>query len=171
MGTRNLTIVRSKRKDKVIQYGQWDGYPEGQGRTIADFLKEVDLPKFKKQVDALKVYTKQAIKKAYMDAGHDGGQWIEMSVSNRANKAHPALCRDHGAGIMELIYNGTVKKVQLFSEWDGKEVGEGSWIEYYYIVDLDKKTVQMNGGKKYTFEQWCSKNFVKKLAKQEEDEE
>lgn len=170
MGTRNLTVVRSKGKDKVQQYGQWDGYPEGQGQDIADFLKEVNLTKFKKQVNSLKTYTKKAIEKAYKDAGHDKGDMVSSEVSDRKNYAHPALNRDHGAGILHLIHDGTVKKVQLFSEWNGKSLPADSWVEYFYIIDLDKKTVQMNGGKKYTFKQWCEENFMKKLAKQEEEE-
>lgn len=33
MGTRNLTAVYLDGQYKVAQYGQWDGYPEGQGIT------------------------------------------------------------------------------------------------------------------------------------------
>ena len=33
MGTRGLTMVVSKGKTRVAQYGQWDHYPSGQGRT------------------------------------------------------------------------------------------------------------------------------------------
>ena len=39
MGTRNLTIVYVDGEYKVAQYGQWDGYPEGQGATCLDFLR------------------------------------------------------------------------------------------------------------------------------------
>lgn len=40
MGTRNLTLVKDREgKTKVAQYGQWDGYPEGQGSTILNFIK------------------------------------------------------------------------------------------------------------------------------------
>ena len=39
MGTRNLTIVLKDGEHKVAQYCQWDGYPEGQGRTAFNLLK------------------------------------------------------------------------------------------------------------------------------------
>lgn len=40
MGTRNLTLVKNRRGAiKVAQYGQWDGYPEGQGAVILDFIR------------------------------------------------------------------------------------------------------------------------------------
>ena len=40
MGTRNLTCVIKDGKYRVAQYGQWDGYPEGQGMNILNFLKK-----------------------------------------------------------------------------------------------------------------------------------
>jgi hypothetical protein len=42
MGTRHLTMVVSNNETKVAQYGQWDGYPEGQGVTILTFLRSKD---------------------------------------------------------------------------------------------------------------------------------
>ena len=38
MGTRNLTAVYLDGQYKVAQYGQWDGYPEGQGIASAQRL-------------------------------------------------------------------------------------------------------------------------------------
>jgi hypothetical protein len=39
MGTRNLTKVIDKDGiTRVAQYGQWDGYPEGQGKSMLDFI-------------------------------------------------------------------------------------------------------------------------------------
>lgn len=34
MGTRHLIKVKYKGEIKVSQYGQWDGYPDGQGLDI-----------------------------------------------------------------------------------------------------------------------------------------
>ena len=38
MGTRHLICVFCGGEYKIAQYGQWDGYPEGQGAWILDFL-------------------------------------------------------------------------------------------------------------------------------------
>jgi hypothetical protein len=40
MGTRHLIKVIYNKETKVAQYGQWDGYPDGQGLTILNFLDE-----------------------------------------------------------------------------------------------------------------------------------
>lgn len=163
MGTRNLTIVRIKGKTKVAQYGQWDGYPTGQGKTIAEFLKIVDLPKFKKQVQALKEYKQKEIDKAYKDAGHDGGRWVTSDIADKVKKSHPELDRDYGAGILELIHNGITTKVVLNEEF--KE--DTLMCEYYYTIDLDKDTISMNGGKEYSFKKWTEKGFMETLENKE----
>jgi hypothetical protein len=41
MGTRNLTKVIDKNGELVVaQYGQWDGYPSGQGVNMLSFISE-----------------------------------------------------------------------------------------------------------------------------------
>lgn len=51
MGTRHLTCVVKNNEYKVAQYGQWDGYPSGQGVNILNFLKEMSQEKFLKGID------------------------------------------------------------------------------------------------------------------------
>lgn len=147
MGTRNLTIVKSKGKTKVAQYGQWDGYPTGQGQTIAEFLKKVDLPKFKKQVEALKSCTSAEVKKLCDKAGNE---W---------KKEYPAFSRDEGADVLNLIHDGITTKVFLDEDFKN----DHTFCEYYYEIDLDNETVSMNGGKKYSFTQWKRKGLMEKL--------
>jgi hypothetical protein len=42
MGTRSLTLVRDteKSKDIIVLYRQYDGYPEGHGKDLSDFLAD-----------------------------------------------------------------------------------------------------------------------------------
>ncbi len=165
MGTRNLTIVKYQKKTKVAQYGQWDGYPTGQGQTIAAFLRTADLKKFKKQVKALEEYTPSQIKAAYKKAGADPkSQWITSEVSSRVNQAHPALCREYGADILNLIYNGEVTKVVLNEDFKNDSIS----CEYWYEIDLDKETVTMNG-ETFTFKQWTRKGKMEQLEKRDDD--
>jgi len=43
MGTRHITQVRYGDEIRVSQYGQWDGYPAGQGLTVFRFLKSEEM--------------------------------------------------------------------------------------------------------------------------------
>lgn len=42
MGRRNLSLCKLDGKYRIAQYGQWDGYPEGQGLTILEFCRDKD---------------------------------------------------------------------------------------------------------------------------------
>ena len=50
MGTRSLTVVVHNNEVKVAQYGQWDGYPKGQGKTLLSFLKDASKVETLKQL-------------------------------------------------------------------------------------------------------------------------
>lgn len=43
MGTRNLTMIYSNGEYKVAQYGQWDGYPEGLGVKLLNYLSQIKI--------------------------------------------------------------------------------------------------------------------------------
>lgn len=60
MGTRNLTMVIDKIGNlKVAQYGQWDGYPSGQGVTILAFCKDAEnLKKLEQRLEICKFYNR-----------------------------------------------------------------------------------------------------------------
>lgn len=135
MGTRNSTLVKLNGELKVAQYGQWDGYPTGQGATIQDFLKEVDLPKFKEEVAKLRELTDEEVK--------------EVEADKNWTTNYPYLSRDAGAGILQMIADGQVKFVVL-----GPDFREDTlFCEYWYELDLDKETITMNG-RTFTFDEW-----------------
>lgn len=93
MGTRNLTMVIANGETKVAQYGQWDGYPDGQGATALEFLRNTDLTKFKE-----KILTMKWLSKEDADA-------IDKLPDGLWQKLHPYLSRDRGADILNLIMN------------------------------------------------------------------
>lgn len=171
MGTRHLTIVKADNKVKVAQYGQWDGYPTGQGLNIAEFLKVVDLKKFKKQVLKLGVWTDKEIDEAYKKHGHKGGEWVSMDISDKVKEEFPELSRDYGSGILQLIHEGKVKKVVLNESF--KE--DNLFCEYWYEIDLDEETISVHGGvgkydgHKFKFEEWTPE-LMETLEKADSEE-
>ncbi len=89
MGTRNLTVVRYRKEYVVAQYGQWDGYPSGQGAEVLRFLQNWDRPKFELALQSVSFLTDPEIEK--LNEEIDGmPNWQEK---------YPALTRDTAAKI------------------------------------------------------------------------
>ena len=105
MGTRGLTVVKSKGKVKVAQYGQWDHYPSGQGKTIARFIQnEMDLNKFKTRVDKLQFATPKQVDATWVDCGAaPGADFISFSIADDHAVIYPEFSRDTGAEILGLM--------------------------------------------------------------------
>lgn len=167
MGTRNITTVKVNKRNRVVQYGQWDGYPTGQGVTIANFLKNLKLKDFKKKVLELEKYTNEEIEEIWTKAGATpGSNSVSINIANKVEESNPELSRNTGADILNLIQSGSVKKVSL----DRGQLKK-SWIEFLYEINLDLKRVRvsLNGGRSFVksipFSKFTS-NFMPTLEKQ-----
>ena len=114
MGTRNLTAVYLDGQYKVAQYGQWDGYPEGQGITVLTFLRDkMDLELFK---EALR-------NSSYIPSMED----------------HPEFSRNTGAGILEMVQNHSEgMKLQDSINF----AADGLFCEWAWVIDLDAGTFE-----------------------------
>ena len=54
MGTRHhQTVIDKNGKLRLSQYGQWDGYPKGQGIDILEYLRSADLEKYQENLSKL----------------------------------------------------------------------------------------------------------------------
>lgn len=147
MGTRNLTMVIHKQETKIAQYGQWDGYPEGNGVTILNFLRSK--ARVKKLTNALK-YVRFAtakddkkIKRFLKSIGCKDG-WMNMDQSAKYHKAFPYLSRDIGAGILELVMNSQDEEIVLRDSTDF--AGESLMCEWAYVIDLDNRKLEVYSG-------------------------
>lgn len=107
MGTRNLTIVIQNGKNVVAQYCQWDGYPDGQGRGILEFLRNgFNRAKFIQGLKATEVIEQKDIDRLYKTVlGYVPGQFIDMADSKKFALTYPSLGRDLGGKIIEFIQN------------------------------------------------------------------
>ena len=146
MGTRNLTIVVQDKKHKVAQYCQWDGYPEGQGRTCYNILKDkVKLTMLAASLSKCYFIGEQECRQLW-EFVHEsvGEEFVEDSgVSREASMAmkmlHPQLQRDHGALVLETIMDAT-ERVPLADSIDF--VADHLFCEWVWIIDFDDGVFQ-----------------------------
>lgn len=124
MGTRHLIAIAQNGQYKVAQYGQWDGYPSGQGTTILEWLKSHSLNVLCKRVKKLSFATSE-----------------ELDKIDR-NNFPPEFSRDTSAGIFDLIYTGKATKLHNQIEF----VGDSLFCEFTYVIDLDKNTLEVYKG-------------------------
>lgn len=150
MGTRNLTMVIHKGEAKVAQYGQWDGYPSGQGATALQFLKTADLEEFKKKLEKI-VFANE--------------EQVEMINEQGAFETRPYLSRDLGADILNAINTGKFTRSE-YQQGEGgfKKVttevevsidylidqstfaADSLFCEWAYVIDFDKGTFEVYTG-------------------------
>lgn len=141
MGTRHMIGVIKGGEYKVGQYGQWDGYPEGQGYDVLNFLRTVNLEELKKKIDCCQFITKEKLREYYVEAGDkpdNTNGFVELSVAERVSKEHPEISRDTGAGILDLIMKVDDNDVlYLVDSHDFLE--DETFCEFAYVIDLDKE--------------------------------
>jgi len=144
MGTRGLTCVVLDGEYKVSQYGQWDHYPSGQGKTVLDFLKnKMDRDRFESGLRQTEWIDEETMKALWEEAGHDGSQWVNMEVSNKFKSVNPQLDRDMAAEVLEFI-QGADAPVLLNDEIAFAQ--DGLFCEWCYVVDLDKNVLEVYSG-------------------------
>jgi len=127
MGTRHLTLVVLDDKIKVAQYGQWDGYPAGQGEVVAEFIKKkMNKQAFRDAVSECKFLTEKEIKE-YNDTKR------EMTDE---------FSRDTGAKILEMIQNKNIRL--LYS--DELFAADSLMCEWAWLLDLDREILEVYKG-------------------------
>lgn len=142
MGTRHLTAVVLNGEYKVAQYGQWDGYPSGQGATVAKFVRNKErVKKFTKAVAECTFLTNKEVDARWKESGAKGNGWVTMDVSDRHKKKYPELSRDAGADILNLILEG---KRQLKNDIEFS--ADSLFCEWAYVINLDTQEVEVYQG-------------------------
>lgn len=136
MGTRNLIAVQLGGEYKIAQYGQWDGYPSGQGKDILNFLESADIVKFKEKVAKCTFLSKEDMEEI--------DKWIDDNNAQYSwQKKWPHLSRDAGADILGMVYeaeNGLALKNSISFGRDSL------FCEYAYVIDLDAGQLEVFTG-------------------------
>lgn len=161
MGTRNLTMVISNKKTKVAQYGQFDGYPEGQGMTILNFLRRVNFKKFKTKVDGLRFATPEDEKELndfLKSIGSENG-WLNMEQAAKYNEKYGWLARETAGQILTAVMGNPIRELDFptnkrvgkkykvrFLQDGSKFAADSLFCEWAYVIDLDKGTFEVYKG-------------------------
>jgi hypothetical protein len=103
MGTRNLTVVKNKAgKNKIAQYGQWDGYPSYSGVQALAFLRdEGNQALLQAKLDLVQFVGDEEVDTLYKQ--YETTDWENKDFLN----AYPGLHRDTGVGILSVVANAT----------------------------------------------------------------
>lgn len=142
MGTRHLIAVVVDGEYKVAQYGQWDGYPKGQGVVILNFLREHSLEVLTTKVRQCKYLPEKTINALWKKYGAVDGS-ISLDKAEKMKKDYPELSRDTGAKILDLIYSSK-KGLGLEDSLDFAK--DSLYCEWAYVIDLDKRTFEVYKG-------------------------
>jgi len=144
MGTRNLTCVVLDGEYRIAQYCQWDGYPEGQGTTVLDFLKnKMDRDRFVSGLKQTNWITDEEHTKLWNEVGADGPDFATMYVVHKFKSLHPQLDRDMGADVLEFVQESD-SPVMLQNSVDFAK--DGLFCEWAYVVDLDNNKLEVYSG-------------------------
>lgn len=142
MGTRHLTAVYYNGEYKVAQYGQWDGYPEGQGLTCLSFLTGAfDEEKFKAALEKCSFISEEEYSFIFNKYGGENG-FISVSGYSKLTKDYPELSRDTGAEILEIIQNSDGLKLRDELTF----AADSLFCEWAWVIDLDARTFEAYRG-------------------------
>lgn len=142
MGTRNLTAVIKNGEPVIAQYGQWDGYPEGQGTTVYEFVKHAGVAKLEANLDKAYWADENELKAIYSKYEGENG-WMTFERGQEFSADYPSLTRDTCAEILELVANAT-ERVPLVNEMAFMD--DTLFCEWAYVLDLDTRELKVYAG-------------------------
>ena len=141
MGTRHLIAATLDGDFRLAQYGQWDGYPAGQGLKVLAFLRQVDLDRFAQRLQALRWATPEDLAAALRSLGIEG-EWMNLAQSEAWERTFPQWSRDTGADVLTLVYEGRAHAVV-----DERDFAlDGLFCEWAYLIDLDARALEVYRG-------------------------
>lgn len=138
MGTRNLTkVIDSTGRIKVAQYGQWDGYPSGQGVNMLSFISEYKmLDKIEKSLRKVHFITDEESESFYQ-AFVDGNGMMTMDQSNDFESIYPSLSRNTGSDILKVMVYSTGYTLPLVDNTEFEN--DDLFCEGVYTLDFENR--------------------------------
>jgi hypothetical protein len=154
MGTRNLICIWYKGRFMVAQYCQWDGYLEGQGAKILQFLLVPgNIERLKKGLTRITPVDDEMVKdilgKHRFSTFKNNKKVCECGAAvpfhESPNCFPPTLNRDTGAKIFDIIAAARLDDyIPIRSQVEFAH--DALFCEYCYCVDLDAEVFEIFGG-------------------------
>jgi hypothetical protein len=139
MGTRHLIAVSTGNDYPIAQYGQWNGYPEGQGVDVLEFCKKLQDKPFRQRFELGLLHTRDL-----KDLSDDELKVIEDDRDWQ--KKWPQLSRDAGADILKHVYEAhSVKEPMLIKRYI-EFAADSLFCEWGYVIDLQKNQLEVYKG-------------------------
>jgi len=146
MGTRHLIAAKVDGEYKLAQYGQYDGYPEGQGVAVLDFLvNKMDRDAFLAAlrnchfVDWQKDIAPELVR---FGADQDCDYEISFDDYDRFTAAHPEWSRDTGAKILGIIQSSGGCGLRSSLDF----AADSLFCEWAYVLDFDTMQFEVYEG-------------------------
>jgi hypothetical protein len=146
-------MIKLNEELKLANYGQWDGYPTGQGETIAAFIQAYLLDdtlraEFAAKVAKLKFGTDAELAEIEKDwektvEKHEAAAAKGHYVSKYELAKFVAFDRDTGATILQKIWEGLGCDIV---KDDSEFLKDTLFCEWAYCVDLDTCKVDVYVG-------------------------
>ena len=136
MGTRHQQkVIDENGILKVSQYGQWDGYPSGQGIEILKFLSvKSDVEKLKSKLKEVRFLDKDGVDKEFFDSYNENAPEWSRDPDNRTEHQikwfESLISRNIGSDIYKNIIDYDSEVILIESD--------GSWCEGFYTIDFQK---------------------------------
>ena len=134
MGTRNLTAVYFDKDYRIAQYGQWDGYPKGQGMTALIFARKIVSDK-----EAMERFKANLKKSEFVDETYmrDLEEKWSKNPDTPLESKHAAFSRSVCADVLEMVLEAPrmLNNQIVFA-------ADSLFCEYAYVIDLDKNTFE-----------------------------
>ena len=144
MGTRHIIAVQSNGDYKIAQYGQWDGYPDGQGVTVLDFLKdEKKVQKLKKNLAKTR-FLDEKKDKDFLEAYNKNADKHDNRTPEQIHWFNTYITRDLGAEILTSVANSKDKEILLRNNLPF--VADSLFCEWAYVIDFDADTFEVYRG-------------------------
>ncbi|KAF2146998.1 uncharacterized protein K452DRAFT_261128 [Aplosporella prunicola CBS 121167] len=163
MGTRHLILVYYKGEYHIAQCGQWDGYPEGQGLVVLNFIRNpVNLAKLQAAIDNKRLYkpTEEQVEEIRRKNNELEYEMHEREYKRKQRQLEtrysaptiicPTLSRDTGASILQIVADATEPvPIQLEVEF----IADQLYCEWAYLIDLDARVLEVYSGNFSGFDQ------------------